>query len=123
MLDKAKDKLEWIKKRAPLNTMQDEYVGFMLNQQEQMISLLSAHILACRGHLYTGNFAELERLLDKAVEDIERTGKRKPTHTFRDCKYCDPAQGRNLCVNNRRYVTKLSRRKKCNEICIFFDKR
>jgi hypothetical protein len=123
LLEGAQNKLEWIQKRVPLDTMQEEYVGFMLNQQEQMITLLSAHLHACRGCLFTGDMVSLEKFLDKVIGDMKVNEKKKPADSFKDCKYCDPAQGRNLCVNNRKYVTRLSRRKKCKEICIYFDKK
>lgn len=123
MIDKAQNKLEWIMKRIPLDTIQEEYVGFMLNQQEQMISLLSAHLYACRAHLSSANIIELERVLDEAIEDIELHEKKKPTDKIEDCRYFDPAQGRGLCVNGRKYTTLLSPRTKCPGICVLFDKK
>lgn len=37
----AKNRLEWIKKRVELSDLQEDIVGFMLNQQEQIIISLT----------------------------------------------------------------------------------
>jgi len=123
LLEGAQNKLEWIQKRVPLDTMQEEYVGFMLNQQEQMIALLSAHLYACRGHLFSNDMVGLERVLDKANGDMKLHEMKKPTDKIDDCKHYDPAQGRGLCLHTRRYFSSLSPRTKCPGVCNFFDKK
>ena len=76
ILKTTKDKVEWITKRVPLDDMQEEYVTFMLNEQERFITLLSAHIYAASGSLNIGENKELEFFLSEGRKAIEeREGK------------------------------------------------
>ena len=70
MLDETKNKLEWIAKRVPLDDMQEEYVGFILNEQEKMVKLLSAHIYAISAQLYIDAPHEARHFINKAIADI-----------------------------------------------------
>jgi len=80
-LDITKSQLEWIEKRTPLDDMQREYVGFILNEQAKLVCLLSGHIYAARASVSMENDGtdEVEFFLDAAIEDIESPvlGKRK----------------------------------------------
>ena len=72
MLESTKNKLGWIKKRVELSDTQEEYVGFMVDQQERLINLLSAHIYAARGSLSMDDEPNVQYFLDEAIKDIEK---------------------------------------------------
>lgn len=71
ILNEAQDRLEWIDKRAGLSDTQKEYVGFMLNEQEKFISLLSAHIYATSGCLMMGDLEQAKLFLCGGKNDIK----------------------------------------------------
>ena len=72
-LDITKSQLEWIEKRAPLDEMQREYVGIILNEQAKFVCLLSGHIYAARASVSMDNDTteQAQFFLDAAIEDIE----------------------------------------------------
>lgn len=122
MLEETKNKLEWIKKRVPLNDMQEEYVGFIMNEQEKMIALLSGHIYATRAHMaMPNNIPEAINLLTDAIADIERNKKIKSEHTVNQCRFYDEAQGKNFCTNPR--ILGHGKKKSCKGVCIYFEEK
>ena len=125
LLTEAQHKLEWITKRVPLDDMQEEYVGFIINQQQKMICLLSAHIYAMKGCMCMNELAQVNEFLDEAIKDIERnTGDKVfPDKVREDCKHYDCAQGRHLCCNDRLYVSMTDNRRTCDNVCIYFDEK
>lgn len=71
ILKESTNKLEWIKKRVPLDDLQEEYVGFILNEQQRMITLLSAHIYAASGCLAINDVEQAKYFLEAGRNDIE----------------------------------------------------
>ena len=119
-LEDTQNKLEWIEKRVPLDDMQREYVGFILNEQVKMTKLFSAHIFAARAHTHLADLPKLGERLDRAIADIGLSEGFNAEDEREDCKHYDEAQGKNYCLNPR--CTWVGEKKSCKGVCIYFEK-